>query len=240
MADLAEICSLCDTNSEVPHVLKTSMIRIANLCCIQEDILIQATLKDIKGVDSIVVNVVGKYAIVKHCGINCCAPTELILQKLNDKRLGASVRDVNSDESEDLKTLTLYEQLLSVDLEVAQCLLVAVLFVIGVVLQFSTAFDMISSIVYIVAIGLGIIPITIACVQKIIQYCTIDIKILMILASAGSIALDDYLDSALVVTLFLIAGVAEKHIKLYVSEAVAATNGGMCFKCTLLKKNHVD
>ena len=205
------------------------MIRIANLCCIQEDILIKATLKDMKGVDNIVVNVVGKYAVVKHCNINCCAPIDIILQKLNDKRLGASIRNVDSDASDEEKTLTFYEQIITIDIEVIQSGIVLILFIIGIVFQFSSTSSsnqLNSSIVYMVAIGLGILPITVSCIQKLILTHTIDIKILMILASAGSIALDDYLDSALVVTLFLIAGVAEKYIKLYVSDAVAATNGG--------------
>ena len=225
----SDICAFCDPSSSIPHIMRTSMLRVANLCCIQEDMLIKSTLKDVKGIESIDVNVVGKYAIVKHCSSSCCAPTTLILKKLNEKRLGVSIRDVDTGDNSDENAKSWWDTLINMDIEVVQCVVVIILFIVGIVLQFkpnAEDSEVAATVVYLLCISLGIIPITISCAITIYKYRSLDIKLLMILASAGSIALDDYLDSALVVSLFLVAGVVEKYIKLYVSDAVSMTGGG--------------
>lgn len=70
------------------------------MCCAQEEALIHRHLDNLKGVEKVGVNLIGRYAIVKHCCIECCAPSSLILSILNDQRLGASVQEVGDSTEE--------------------------------------------------------------------------------------------------------------------------------------------
>lgn len=86
------VCNLCDTNSSVEHVIQITRFRVANLCCAGEERIILSTLNGIVGIDSVTVNVIGRYVVVKHCNIACCAPAERIVDILNEKKLGVSIQ----------------------------------------------------------------------------------------------------------------------------------------------------
>lgn len=66
----------------------TNRLRIANLCCSGEEKMIYASLQDVNGIDDIAVNIIGRYAIIKHCPVSCCAPIDKMVFLLNEKYLG--------------------------------------------------------------------------------------------------------------------------------------------------------
>ena len=146
-----EKCSLCNPESKIPHVFRTTMVKVANLCCIQEDLLIRSTLAGMKGVESVDVNVVGKYAIIKPCATPCCAPTSLLLQKLNDKRLGVSIRDVINNVEAVVEPTTIYNCYdRFFDTDVVKCAIVTFFFLVGLIIKFAAHENKISTGLFIV------------------------------------------------------------------------------------------
>lgn len=237
-----EVCNACESTSLIPHAPRTTILRVANLCCVQEDVLIRSTLAGMKGIDSVNVNVVGKYAIINHCPVACCAPTSLILDKLNEKRLGVSIREVANanDEVEAINFSNCYEKL--IDIDVVQLVFVFILFLAGVGLEYKSGKAVqttVSIAVYLIAIIVGLVPIAFESFKKLIVRGVTDIKFLMVVASVGSVLLDDYLDSALVVVLFLLSEVIEHYVKQYVANAVELTGGGIPRTATLLESNKI-
>ena len=81
-------CSKCDPTSEIPHLLRSTKFRVSNLCCSGEEKMIYTSLQNINGITEISVNIIGRYAVIKHCPIQCCAPTDRIVFLLNEKYLG--------------------------------------------------------------------------------------------------------------------------------------------------------
>jgi cation transport ATPase len=235
-----EVCAACESTSLIPHTFRTTILRVANLCCVQEDLLIRSTLADIKGIDNVNVNVVGKYVIINHCPVACCAPTSMLMDKLNEKRLGVTIREVASgdEEVEALSWSNCYERL--IDPDVVQLSLVFVLFVVGVGIEYQSgdsAHSTISIAIYLCAIILGLVPIAYESLKKLLVRGVTDIKLLMVIASIGSVVLDDFLDSALVVVLFLMSEVIERYVKQYVAKAVEQTGGGIPRTATLVEAN---
>lgn len=235
-----EVCAACESTSLIPHAPRTTILRVANLCCVQEDLMIRSTLAGMKGIDDVNVNVVGKYVIINHCPIACCAPTSLILDKLNEKRLGVTIREVvnSDDEAEAIDCSNCYDRL--IDLDVVQLTLVFILFGAGVGIEYQTGDaeqSTISVAIYLCAIVLGLVPIAYESLKKLFIRGVTDIKLLMVIASIGSVLLDDFLDSALVVVLFLMSEVIERYVKQYVARAVEMTGGGIPRTATLLQTN---
>lgn len=249
---------MCNPASAVQHACRSTMFRVANLCCIQEEILIKSLLDGVKGVEGVSVNVVGKYAIIKHCPISCCAPTESIMALLNDNRLGVSVRDTSGDDDEEDELLggggggademqrMLRRCLAKPDPQVLQCLVVTCLFIAALVADLryggehspgggdGGGAERLSMVLYVTAAVVGLAPIAFDAARKLYAHGLMDLKILMVIASLGSIVSAEYLDSALVVVLFLLAEVIEKYVKSYVSRMVEATGGGIPRRATLV------
>ena len=74
---------------------------MANLCCAAEEVIIHTVLDSMNGVEHTSVNVIGRYCIVKHCPVECCAPTQSMVDALNDKFLGATVQEAGQEEDEE-------------------------------------------------------------------------------------------------------------------------------------------
>ena len=210
------ICSSCDPESEVPHAVQVTRLRIANLCCAMEERLIHSTLSSQRGIESVVVNVVGRYAIVKHCPVACCAPTEKIVSLLNAERLGAAVQEAGeSTDAFDEKVDRL--QLAYV------ALLMALLFA-GVGLQETTGHQSAPSIaVFVTCTGLGVVPILQTALISLFVRRTLGIHTLILVAVAGALAAFEYLDAALVCALFNAAELVEAAAMITVRRAVATT-----------------
>lgn len=221
-------CISCDPSSDVPHTIKVTRLRIANLCCAGEERIIKTTLSAMSGIEEVAVNVVGRYAIVKHCGVSCCAPAETIVAKLNEQRLGASIQEANSGPDDEEDDNMNYVQLL-------HDLLVTFLFILAVVFdslpekQFD---DTIAVIIYLLCIGIGLVPVIYAAGISLMR-CYIDIHLLMIIAVAGAIGSEEYLDAALVLVLFINAQVIETEVMRQVRLAIRITAGRMGTTATL-------
>lgn len=224
------LCTSCQPGSDIPHELQQTRFRIANLCCAGEERIIRSSLEDVCGVEEISINIIGRYAIIKHCSMTCCAPAEKIADILNGKQLGASIQEANDNEVV-IPDDPNYRNIL-------HSAIVTLLFVAAVVYDGSGKHEAYYFIGYIVCTAIGLIPILrdslIALSRK-----TLDIHILMAVAIAGAVASHEYLDAALVVTLFVLAEVMEGEIMRRVRNAVQIGIGGMPKSAILLNGESV-
>lgn len=219
------LCSSCQPGSDIPHELQQTRFRIANLCCAGEERIIRATLEDICGVEDISINIIGRYAIVKHCGMTCCAPAEKIADLLNGKQLGASIQEANDHEvnvPDDPKYLNILHGVI-----------VVLFFIAAVIFDGTGEHQAYYFIGYIVCTAIGLIPILHDSIIALYRR-TLDIHILMAVAIAGAVASHEYLDAALVVTLFVLAEVMEGEVMRRVRNAVQMGIGGMPKSAVLL------
>ena len=210
------ICDACDPNSKIPHTLQISRFRVANLCCAGEENIIRTCLGTLHGVDSVAVNVIGRYIIVKHCAMKCCTPGEKIVDELNAKHLGVSIQEVGDNNNEDTEKLDY--------LRITFVTIVFLLFVLGLIFQltgseFSIGFFLSSA-------ALGLLPILYKSYVTILRK-TVDINILMTIAVAGAIGGKEYFDASLVVTLFIIAELIESIAMMKVRQAVNSGSTSM-------------
>lgn len=214
------VCNSCDPNSTVLHAVQVTRFRVANMCCAGEERLIRATLENVTGVEHIAINLVGRYVLIKHCPVDCCAPAQRIMDMLNALHLGVSIQDISDqqgaedDESIDVK------HTLHVGLVVA-------LFLVGLgfYLSMGTLHED-SDWIFVTSIGIGIAPILYAaCIALFIRH-TLDIHLLMVVAIAGAVASKEYFDGSLLVALFLLAEYIEAVVVQRVRRAVSLSSGG--------------
>jgi Zn2+/Cd2+-exporting ATPase len=215
------LCSSCQPGSEIPHDIQKTRFRITNLCCAGEERIIRSTLADICGIEEISVNIIGRYAIIKHCGFHCCAPAEKIANLLNDQQLGASIQEANENDVQ-IPDDPQY-------VHIAHGLTVAAIFIAAIIIDGTVSsgsgasYDFIG---YLVCTAIGLIPILYDSLISLSRR-TVDIHILMTVAIIGAIASKEYLDAALVVTLFIGAEVLEGEIMRRVRNAVQSGVGTM-------------
>ena len=204
------ICHTCE--HDVEHTIQVSRFRIANLCCSGEERLIRMSLSTVTGIEKIDVNIVGRYCIIRHCAHDCCAPTLRMIDILNKKRLGASIQEVaQQEEQADDEYVHLMAQLHAYS--------VALLFLVGLVLYFTDGQEEKSNWVFIASAIAGCVPILkksgIAILRK-----QIDINILMLIALVGALAVGEYFDASLLVSLVLLAELIEGFILASVRRAI--------------------
>jgi Cd2+/Zn2+-exporting ATPase len=216
----ARVCASCDPSSPVAHAIQVTRFRVANLCCAGEEKIIREALAKMTGVEHVAVNVVGRYAVVKHCPVECCAPSAEIMKVLNDLRLGVSIHDVGDHDEDDKGGIWLAEcNLTSLHVATVFALFIAGL---GTYLHHSTHEE--SKWVFIASMVLGMPPIVKdACVSIFVRGC-IDIHLLMVVAISGAIAGKEYFDGSLVVALFLTAELIEGMVMRYVQRAVRTSS----------------
>ena len=213
-------CNSCDPSSVVPHAIQVTRFRIANLCCGSEERLILSTLQGLHGVEKVDVNVVGRYAVVKHCPVECCAPASKIAEKLNEHRLGASVNEAFGEERTDDDDGVSY-------LEIIHAVVVFALFIVGVIVQQVSVDGAYSSmIVFLISTAFGLLPVIKAAYISLTRF-TLDIHVLMIVATVGAIADQEYLDASLLMSLFVMAELTEDFVMVRVSRAVRLNTGSM-------------
>lgn len=199
-------CNFCDPTSPLEHSIQTTKFRVSNLCCAGEEKLIHSTLEKMTGIEHIAVNIIGRYAMIKHCTMECCSPSERIMDSLNQVHLGVSIQDINNQDSHGDDALTWMEIGSR-----SYVVLVAVLFLIGLVLYLIPHHHYDSQWLFIVSIILGILPILHASGITLFVRHSIDINILIVVAVAGALASKEYFDGSLVVSLFLLSELIE-HI----------------------------
>ena len=220
------LCDFCDTSSLIPHSSQVTRVRVNNLCCSGEEKLIRSCLENLKGIEDIAINIVGRYAVVKHCPVVCCAPADRIVEILNEKYLGASIQEVGGEDGD------LEEE--SKILEILHVSLVAALFLIGLILDFVHEDESEVRWLYIASVIVGIWPLLYSAVIAVFVRYTVDIHVLMIIAIVGATSSGDYFDGSLVVALFLGAELIEQVVLSYVRKAVQLSSAGAIPKFAFL------
>ena len=211
------VCDACDGQSSIPHESKVSRFRVANLCCAGEEKIIMSCLNGVLGIESVAVNIIGRYVIVKHCPVPCCAPGVKILDLLNSKHLGASIQeaDGSSQDSEEQ-----YDWI-----RIAHVLVVLLLFIIGLIFQFlSLGVEYVG--LYLASTSLGVLPILYSAYLA-IRRKAVDIHILMTIAVAGAIGGKEYFDANLVVVLLISAGLIESIAMMQVRMLISSSSASM-------------
>ena len=211
-------CDACDPSSKIPHAIKVSRFRVANLCCAGEEKIIRNCLQDMHGVENVAVNVIGRYIVIKHCNVECCAPGSKIVDILNAKHLGASLQEAAGNDDGDKEG---YDWL-----RIAHVAIVLAVFAFGVILQYMIMVHQASSITYLASTALGLPPILYSSYITILRK-TVSIHILMTIAIAGAIAGSEYFDASLVVVLFILAELIESIAMMKVRQAINASSTSM-------------
>lgn len=214
-------CSSCDPNSPILHAVQVTRFRVANMCCAGEERLIRSTLESVTGVEHIAVNLVGRYVLIKHCPVECCAPAQRIMDMLNALHLGVTIQDISD-------TRPAEEQGIDIKHTVHIALL-CVLFTVGLIFYLSDV-DILyenSSLVFIATISVGILPIAQAACISLFILGFLDTHLLMVVAIIGAVASREFFDGALVVTLFLLAEYIEDVVVKKVQKAVSMSAGGV-------------
>lgn len=168
-------------------------------------------LDNMGGIESVAVNMVGRYIVVKHCTVSCCSPTEKITEALNAKHLGVSIQEVaeQGDEQETLsKVVCLF------------CLSLWLCFLAGLVASLLLRFD-VSTPLFLVATSVGMLPVLKAATLSALRN-TVGIHGLIVIAVIGAVASEEYFDAALVVTLFVSSELLESAIMMHVRNVVNA------------------
>jgi Zn2+/Cd2+-exporting ATPase len=212
------LCHSCDPLSLIPHTIQVSRFRVANLCCAGEEKIVRSCLEGMNGIENIAVNVVGRYIVIKHCAVMCCAPGDKIVEILNAKHLGASIQEAAGTDEGGVEK---YDWI-----RIVHTFLVFLLFITGLILQFVSPHPWASVGVYLAATAVGIVPILRSSYITIIRK-TVDIHILMTIAIAGAIAGKEYFDAALVVLLFISAELIESIAMMKVRQAISSSSTSM-------------
>lgn len=211
-------CNFCDPSSPVLHSIQVTKFRVNNLCCAGEEKLIRGALQDVIGVENVSINIISRFAIIRHCAVHCCAPTEKILQILNDLHLGVSIQDINDHTQPQGVDEWTWDDIYSY----GYVALVTVIFIIGLILYLITdTHDNVAPWVFLTSMIIGIFPILKSCWIALVSRHTIDINVLIIVAVAGSVATQDYFDSSLVIALFLCAELLEHTLMHRIQHLIA-------------------
>ena len=182
-----------DNAGEKKPVVRTTKLRVQNICCAMESKLVQDCLEPLDGVVSIAVNVIGRVVYVRH-DPEVTSPTELV-STLNRVYLGASIMESGSRQNgEDSEKMPL-----SLSSFFVYLLIQTILLMLGVVAFFAGMswykWVAIAEIVF------GIAPVLKKAYVS-IKTCTVDINMLMLIAIAGTLAIEDWLEGAAVVYVF--------------------------------------
>ena len=163
------------------------------------------------GIESVAVNIVGRYIVVKHCTVSCCAPSEKISEVLNAKHLGVSMQEV-AEQSDEQEQLSRFDCLF--------CLSLWLCFLAGLVASLLHRLD-VSTPLYLVGTSIGMLPVLKAAALSLLRK-TMGIHVLIVLAVVGAVASEEYFDASLVVTLFVSSELLEAAIMLHVRNVVSA------------------
>lgn len=220
------LCVFCSPTSTIPHEIQVTRLRITNLCCAGEEKIIRTCLENLKGVDSLAINVVGRYAVVKHCPVGCCAPPQMLVDLLNEKYLGASIQDLGEEgEAEEEE---------SHHVKILYVLLIAAMFITALVMQFVDAHDLVEMWIYIASVIIGVWPIAYSSFISLFIRVTIDINVLIVLAVIGALATEEYFDASLLVVLFQSTELIEQYVMAKVRKAVQMNSSSIIPKNAIL------
>ena len=182
------------------------------------------------GVESVAVNTIGRYCVVRHCPVECCAPVAKIVALLNAERLGAAVQESGTEGEEDGEGEGEGKGgwlagwlgggrggLRGTIARACFAVLLLALFFVGVGVQDQTGEHSTATVaIFLLNTCLGSLPVMRAAFVSSVIRRTLDIHTLILVAVAGALASGEYLDAALVVSLFEAAELVEEVVLLYV------------------------
>jgi Cd2+/Zn2+-exporting ATPase len=203
--------------------MKSLRLRIANLCCAGEERIIRRVIGDMNHIEELSVNVIGRYAVMKHCSIECCAPASTIVDNLNKERLGASIQEHYDAAEEEQEEKISWVVLLHA---VGTTVFFIVCSIFDGVHKEDHTLDNPVNKMYLVCASIGCIPIAYAAGVSLMRR-TLDINLLVMIALIGSFAGLDFRDGALVVVLFIIAQLLEEVIMKYVRNAIKISSSNV-------------
>lgn len=234
VVSILDVCTSCDplNPSAVPHAMQVTRIRVANLCCAMEEKIIMRSLRDYPGIERVTVNIIGRYAMITHCAVACCAPPAKIVDILNNERLGASLQESGGELDDEDKDETDW-------LKITYAATNLAVFFAGVGAQEATAGQgsqsVPSMVLFLIGTCMGAAPILLsACVA--IKRRVVDISCLIMLAVAGALVLQEYLDACLIVSLFNAAECIEGAVMEYVRRAVKGSAARLPKRCFLIEE----
>jgi Cd2+/Zn2+-exporting ATPase len=222
-------CASCspDDPDNVPCVIQITRFRIANMCCIQEVTLIHKLLDNLRGVEDVGINLIGRSAIVKHCTVVCCAPSVKILSLLQEQRLGASIQEAGEGDEETNEELMDWRKISIVGLA-------CIFFFAGVGAQMLISpQSRVTLALFVTGTAICVIPIMKAALVSTFIRHTIDIHLLVLLSIAGALALGEYLDACLVAFLFCAADLIEQVMIGFVRRKIKMNSGTVAKKAFL-------
>lgn len=223
-------CHECDPNSSVKHMMKSTRIRIANLCCAGEESIIMNTLNIFKGIESVKINIIGRYIMVKHCPEECCASSVKMVEKLCDARLGASIQEAGDSQDDEEYSGPSFWKIIH------GCIVTAI-FMWAVIADVHYGFKKTAFFIYLANVLIGAAPILKKALESMFIQRTLKIQTLMIVAIAGAMGAGDFHDAGIVVTLFIIAELLEEYILGLVRKAISSSARGLVKSATLVNGN---
>lgn len=170
-----------------------SKIHAAGICCPSEVPIIHRTLDRLPGIHSVEVNVVLKTVTVKHNAGQ--SPPGVVVDALNGARLQASLISGNRGEARKRRC---WEQLPPWYLLLSGvCVVLSFMHYVPAVPAWFVYFGLVS-------VLLGVFPVLLKAWAA-VRSLFVDINVLMLVATAGAIALRDYNEAGAIVFLFAIA-----------------------------------
>ncbi|XP_028407809.1 cadmium/zinc-transporting ATPase HMA3-like isoform X2 [Dendronephthya gigantea] len=192
-------------------VLRTTKLRVQNMCCPKEAQIVHEELKKFEGIENIRVNVIGRVVYVSHFA-ELVSPTTL-MTTLNKRHLGVSIVDTGS-QAEVEKGLPKTLKIRLVNLAVQSVL-------IGIALGGSFSSSPWYMWVSIVEICFGIVPI-LKKVYHAIRNREIDLNILITITVIGTLAIQEWIEGAAVVFVFTLAGFLQRYCFYRVQKTISS------------------
>ncbi|KAL9988539.1 hypothetical protein ACROYT_G002996 [Oculina patagonica] len=185
-------------------------LRVQNICCAKESKLVLDTLKSMKGVASVSVNVIGRIAYVRY-DPEVTSPNQLV-NALNDVHLGASIMETGFHHLEGGSVpLSLYWYVIYLGIQ-------TVLLVVASAAFFRKEhwFEWVA----IAEIVFGIGPVLRRAFIS-VKTCSVDINILMLIAIAGTLAIQSWLEGAAVVYVYSLADALQEFCMYMVQRTIS-------------------
>ena len=195
-------------------------LRVQNICCGKEVALIKSSLSEVAGITSVTVNVIGRRAFIAHT--ESIISANEIIERLNSLHLGISLVESGKDIDEP----KLDKKAILLNLKLASVVLMTLLFIAVVIADIKKyPFGRWVSIPILIIGGL---PMLWKALVDIKRRVLININLLMLIAVAGAVGLDEWLDASIIVFIFAIAELLENKIRYKVEKDIAGNAFYFC------------
>ena len=199
---------------EMEPLIKTTKFRIQNICCGKEAEMMKRELEPRSGITAVSVNIVGRVGFVKH-DENIISATDIV-NILNKFHLGVSIMESSNHEDEQTLAREVFVRLAT---KLAVLGILTALFIVVLVAR-AREYDWLKW-VAITEIIVGVIPIIRKIIINLMKKVFIDINMLMLIAVAGTVSLQEWLEGATLVFVFAVAEVLQQYCGYKVQCAIS-------------------